>query len=76
MRETTVKMPVITMVAMTRAMVGAGAALLLGDKLNEKQRKAAGWSLFLVGAATTVPLAMIVLGASRPARKPIGKWAF
>ncbi len=76
MSETTVKTPVIAMVAMTRGMLGAGAALLLADKMNEKQRKAAGWSLFAVGAVTTIPLAMLVLGGRRPERKPIAKWVF
>ncbi len=76
MRETTVKTPVIAMVAITRVMLGAGVALLLGDRLEAKQRKAAGWSLFIVGVATTVPLAMTVMQGSRPVRKTIGKWVF
>jgi hypothetical protein len=46
-------------------MLGAGLALLLGERLNGKQRKAAGWTLVLVGAATTVPLALEVMGRRR-----------
>jgi len=62
MREVTVTLPIIGLIAATRGMLGAGLALLLGERLNEKQRKAAGWTLLLVGAATTVPLALEVMG--------------
>lgn len=65
MRETTVAMPVIALVAATRGMLGAGVALLLGDRLSKDQRRAVGWTLFLVGVVTTVPLAMNVLAHSR-----------
>jgi hypothetical protein len=33
----------------------------LADKLNENQRRAIGWTLLIVGAVSTVPLAMDVL---------------
>jgi hypothetical protein len=65
MREVTVTLPVISLIAVTRGMLGAGLALLLGDRLDGKQRKAAGWTLLLVGAATTVPLALEVMGRRR-----------
>jgi len=62
MREVTVTLPIIGLIAATRGMLGAGLALLLGERLNVKQRKTAGWTLLLVGAATTVPLALEVMG--------------
>jgi hypothetical protein len=65
MRKVTVTLPVISLIAVTRGMLGAGLALLLGDRLNEKQKKTAGWTLVLVGAATTVPLALEVMGRRR-----------
>lgn len=65
MRETTVAMPVLALVAATRGMLGAGLALLLADRLTREQRRAAGWTLFLVGVLTTVPLGMTVMGKSR-----------
>jgi hypothetical protein len=40
-------------------------ALLLADRLTPRQRKTAGWTLFLAGAASTIPLAAKVLGALR-----------
>jgi hypothetical protein len=68
MREVTVTLPVISLIAVTRGMLGAGLALLLGERLNGKQRKATGWTLVLVGAATTVPLALEVMGRRRQGR--------
>jgi len=48
--------PELMLIAGTRALAGAGLALLLADKLNEQQRRAVGWTLFGVGAITTLPL--------------------
>jgi len=53
------------LIAGTRGMLGAGAALLLADKLKADQRKAVGWSLLLVGAISTIPLAIDVLSKRR-----------
>jgi hypothetical protein len=55
-------MPELALIAGTRAALGAGVALLLGDLLPKEKRKAVGWTLFLVGAVTTVPLLFEVLG--------------
>lgn len=52
----------IAMIAGTRGMLGAGIGLLLSGKLNKDQRRAAGWALVTVGAVTTIPLVMNVLG--------------
>lgn len=54
-------LPEIGLIGGTRALLGAGAALLLADRFNLSQRKAIGWTLLLVGAATTLPLLMNVL---------------
>ena len=50
----------IALIAGTRGMLGAGIGFLLSGKLNKDQRRAAGWTLVLVGALTTVPLVMNV----------------
>ena len=68
MRETTLTIPEIVLIGGTRAALGAGLALLLADKLDRKQRRAVGWTLFLIGAATTIPLALEVLGKN-PVKK-------
>jgi len=65
MRETRITLPELVLVAGTRAALGAGIALLLGDRLAKDQRRAVGWTLFLVGALSTVPLAFEVFGGQR-----------
>jgi len=62
MRETRVTLPELALVAGTRAALGAGLGLLLGERLRPEQRRAVGWSLLLIGAATTIPLAFEILG--------------
>ena len=60
MRELTV--PEVALIAITRVALGFGVGLLLGRKLSDGRRSAAGWSLLLVGLATTFPLAIDVFG--------------
>ncbi len=61
LRERKVTIPELILIGGTRAVLGLGLGLLLKDRLSEDQRKAAGWALFLVGALSTVPLALEVL---------------
>jgi hypothetical protein len=61
MRKSVLTIPEIGLIGITRAALGAGLALLLGEKLDRRDRRAVGWSLFLVGALTTVPLVLNVL---------------
>lgn len=56
MDRTPLSVPEIAIIAGTRAALGAGAALLLADRLSEDQRRAVGWTLFGVGVVTTVPI--------------------
>lgn len=58
----TISVPELALIAGTRVALGAGVALLLGERLNESARRAVGWTLFAVGALTTIPLAAEVLG--------------
>ncbi len=67
MRETRVTLAELALVAGTRAALGAGLGLLLADRLPEGQRRAVGWTLLLVGAISTVPLAIEILGKLGPA---------
>lgn len=62
MNERRITLPELALIAGTRAIGGFGLGLLLADRWDEGQRRAIGWSLFLVGALTTVPLALEVLG--------------
>lgn len=62
MFEKKVTLPELALVAGTRAVLGVGLGLLLAGRLSDDQRRAVGWSLFLVGALSTIPLAVEVLG--------------
>ena len=75
MRETRVTLPELGLIAMTRVALGAGLGLLLANRLPEDQRKAVGWTLLLLGAISTVPLAaQVLLGGDfselRPTDRP------
>jgi hypothetical protein len=65
MRARELTVPEIMLIGGTRGLLGAGVALLLADRLGRGQRRAVGWTLFLVGAATTIPIALNLL--SKPA---------
>jgi hypothetical protein len=64
MQERTLTIPEIILIAGTRVALGVGIGLLLADKFTDNERKGAGWALVAVGALSTVPLAMNVLGKS------------
>ena len=74
MRETRITLPELALVAGTRAALGAGLALLLGDRLTPDQRRAVGWTLFLFGALTTIPIAFEVLGGRRLSASAAGSY--
>ena len=57
-----VTVPELALIAATRGAIGFGAGLLLADKLKGERRKVLGWSLFLSGLASTIPIAMHVFG--------------
>ncbi len=59
--------PEIMLIAGTRVALGVGVGLLISDRLNEDQRKAAGWALLAVGVLTTIPIVRGVLAKSPPA---------
>lgn len=54
--------PEIMLIAGTRVALGVGVGLILSDRLNPDQRKAAGWTLLAVGVLTTIPILRRVLG--------------
>jgi len=54
----TLTVPEIALIAATRGALGFGAGLLLADKFKQGRRKTLGWSLFLSGLASTIPIAM------------------
>jgi hypothetical protein len=62
MIERQLTLPTLALIAGTRLVLGIGLGLLVAHRLDPSQRRAVGWALCAVGAATTVPLAMEVLG--------------
>lgn len=54
MRKVKFTLPEIGIMAGTRGMLGAGAALLLADRVR-KHRKGIGWTLLSIGVLTTIP---------------------
>ena len=65
MKERTLTIPEIGLIASTRVALGVGIGLLLADKFNDRKRKGAGWALFAVGLLTTIPLVMNVAAKGR-----------
>jgi len=62
MRDARITLPELALIAGTRAVLGAGVGLLLADRLSRGPRRAVGWTLVAVGALSTIPLALEVLG--------------
>jgi hypothetical protein len=65
MSTRTVSLPDLAMFAGTRAALGAGAALLLADRLKPRRRRRVGQTLLAVGALSTIPLAMRIQHRSK-----------
>ena len=62
MKERSLTVPEIMLIGGTRIALGAGIALLLAQRLNDDQRRGAGWALLAVGALSSIPLIINVLG--------------
>jgi len=60
MKKSELTLPEIGLIAGTRAMLGAGPGMLLADRLSDDQRKKTGWTLLIIGAISTIPLAIDV----------------
>ena len=60
MKKAALTLPEIMLIAGTRVIGGVGIGLLLADMIREDKRKKIGWRLFLVGAISTIPLAIDV----------------
>jgi hypothetical protein len=73
MRKSILTIPEIMLIGGTRVALGAGLGLLLSGRLAPAERRAVGWTLFLVGAATTLPLALNVLSKQPRAPLPSGE---
>jgi hypothetical protein len=57
-----VTVPELALIAATRGVIGFGAGLLLAGNFERHRRRVLGWTLFLSGLASTIPIAMHVFG--------------
>ena len=71
MKERSLTIPEIGLIAGTRVALGVGIGLLISDKLNKDQRRGAGWALVGVGILSTVPILAGVIGKPPAAEKPL-----
>lgn len=69
MIQRTLSLPEIGLIAVTRVVLGVGIGLLVAGRLRRDQRRGVGFALTLVGALTTIPLVMHVMGSGRGADK-------
>ena len=67
----TLTLPELGFIIATRALLGAGIALLVGQRLDASTRRAVGLTLAGVGALTTIPAAMVVFRNRRQLSSPI-----
>lgn len=65
MREKTLTIPELVLIAGTRVALGIGIGLLLAGKLDRSARRAAGVALLAFGAWTSIPIAINVAGKGR-----------
>lgn len=66
MKQARLPLAEIGLIAATRGILGAGIAFLVADRLTKQRRRAVGWTLFLAGAISTIPLARDVMSRTQP----------
>ncbi len=62
MRTRSIALPELALISATRGMLGLGIGFLVGPRLSADRRKLAGTVLVLIGAISTLPLALRVFG--------------
>ena len=70
MERRALSIPEIAIIGGTRAVLGAGLGLLLGEYLGREQRRAVGWSLLGVGLVSTIPIAMQLMKSKELGEAP------
>ena len=73
--ERKLSVPDIILIAGTRVALGIGIGLVLSEKLNRDQRRAAGCALIAVGALTTIPLVINVVNKKSELANIDLRWA-
>jgi hypothetical protein len=65
MRETRISLPELALVGATRAMLGMGVGMLIAGRLRRARRRAIASTLLAIGALSTIPLGLQLLGKRR-----------
>ena len=55
-KQTLINLPEMMQIGLTRVIIGAGLALLLGDRMTPEQRRSTGMALLTVGTMISIPL--------------------
>jgi hypothetical protein len=69
MKQRTITLPEIILIAGTRVALGVGVGFLIADKFKRDQRRGAGWALLGVGVITSIPLALGIIGKPAASEK-------
>jgi hypothetical protein len=62
------RIPEFTFIAATRVAMGIGIGFLLAERMNRHRRRNLGWTLFAIGAGTTVPIVVGIVKNRSPFR--------
>jgi len=65
MREVSLKIPEVGLIAGTRLALGIGIGLALADNFNRRQRRTIARVLLMIGGFSTVPIVLNVFRKSR-----------
>jgi len=68
MIERNITLPELILWTATRVALGAGIGMLISKRLSKDAMKAAGLALTVVGAFTTIPLAISIIGKENSTR--------
>lgn len=69
MKETRIALPRLALIAATRGMLGIGIGLLISERFARRDRARVGFALAAVGALSTLPLMIGVLGRTHSDRE-------
>ena len=66
MRNLALSLPTLGFVVGTRAALAFGVALLVSERIPASRRRALGYALLAIGAATTVPAVRSIIDSQTP----------
>ena len=72
MKTVTLTLPELFILVGTRALLGAGVALLIAKRLTDQQRETAGTLLVRIRLLPSVPLALEVFGKVNAGQEIVG----